>query len=81
MYIKRQTKIRETAHFKETTIQIHRSNKEWIGTEDIKSLYDSILKHKSEAKVRIRGLGATRWTTLADYRNGLTIKDEWKSRR
>jgi len=35
MYKKRQTKIRETEHFKETTIQIHRTNEQWIGTDDI----------------------------------------------
>ena len=75
MYKKRQTKIRETEHFKETTIQIHRTNEQWIGTDDIQNLYNSMLQHKPDAKIRIRALGATRWTTLADYKNGLTIQD------
>jgi len=61
MYKKRQTKIRETEHFKETTIQIHRTNEQWIGTDDIQISIilcfniNQMLKFESELWVRQDG--------------------------
>jgi len=80
MYIKRQTKIRDTKNFKETTIQIHRTDKSWMGSNEVMDVYNSIMNNKPNAKIRIRALGPTRWTTLSTYKDGLTLQadeDYW----
>jgi hypothetical protein len=80
MYIKRQTKVRNTKNFKEVTIQIHRDDKAWLSTNEVLDVYNSIINNKPKAKIRIRGLASTRWTTLSTYKDGLTIQadeDYW----
>lgn len=76
MYIKRQTKQRETINFKETTIQINRDDKQRISPLQITNLYNSVLNQNPDARIRIRALGITRWTTLSTYDRGLMIEGE-----
>lgn len=60
---------------KEVTLKITRSDKKKIDIKNITELYEDLKDYDKDAKIRIRALGPTRWSTLAGYESGLMVDD------
>jgi hypothetical protein len=64
----------KTKDGKITKFQLSKKNKQAMTTSEITKFYTK-LRAKYGDKIHLRGLGPTRWSTLATFQDGLMIKE------